>query len=506
MSMKTFILSIGLLFLISSAFAFEEHTCNHDDLDFVAEDIDVEEDMSSLSAGRVLASSEYPRMRIVANYDNLNSAPSSFKAYIQNELAPPVLDYLSAALPVKYPVSGKLKVSSSSSCDVKTPSDLKSGVDADLYVIFDSRSEDSTVVASSRHCSTASGTKRPIVAYTNFNRQMLQEAKGDILLHEKNMYLLIHEIMHTLGVSKNSFDSFLDANGKTRKGHMKTVSVGGVKSTVIDIPELTEKLRNFYGCPTIPGLVMEADGGSGTAISHVERKFFVYDVMASGGIFGRRVSEFTLALLEGSGWYAPNYNYAEPYFFGKGQGCNFLNQKCSSSKAYFTEFCTGSSRGCAPQGRSGGKCASDSKANSCKYIDPDTDYDCDNTDAEDNARIPDLEVYGRGAESKCFSGTLNTRKSSNGATSFCFKYTCVGEGSTVQVEVQMGDKKIVCDKAGQKTLDGYYGYINCPEPTSFCEGVGKRYCPRGCMGRGECVDYKCKCNEGFTGVDCGIKA
>jgi len=252
---------------------------------------------------------------------------------------------------------------------------------------------------------------------------------------------------------------------------------------------------------------MENDGGSGTALSHFERKFWVYETISSGGIFGRRVSEFSLGLLEGSGWYAPDYSYAEPYFFGKGQGCDFLNQKCSSSKAVFDEFCTGSNRGCAPTGRGGGKCSSDSKANGCKYIDPDNDYDCENPDGVDNARLASLEVYGRGADSKCFTGTLNSRKSSNGLTSFCFKYQCVGEGIDTQLQVVLGSETVVCDSAGQKTIDGYYGALNCPDPITFCSGAGKKYCPRNCMGRGTCgADFKCVCNEGFTGVDCGLKA
>jgi leishmanolysin len=435
----------------------------------------------------------------------LSNAPSSFAAYVTNELVPPVLSYLSAALRIKYPVVGPLKVTSSSGvCSKKVPSDLKAGVNADYYILVDHRSEDSSTVASSKACQTASGTKRPVTAYTNINRQMLKEAKGDILLHEKNMYLVIHEIMHTLGVSKNHYNAYLDVNGKTRKGHVKSMKVGGVTQSVIDIPELTEKLRNFYGCPTIPGLIMENDGGSGTALSHVERKYWVYDSMSSGGIFGRRVSEFSLGLLEGSGWYVPNYDYAEPYFFGQGQGCDFIDQKCSSSKAIFDEFCTGSSRGCAPQGRSGGKCASDSKANGCKYFDPDTDWDCENPDAVDNARLPDLEVYGRDQNSKCFTGSLNTRKSSNGATSFCFKYTCVGTGVDSQLEVQIGSNKLLCTEKGPRAIDGYYGTVDCPDPLTFCNTVGKQYCPRNCMGRGTCVDHKCHCNDGFTGIDCGL--
>jgi hypothetical protein len=215
------LLSFALLFLLTSTYAgiHDEYACNHDNEHYVTEDLDVNEDMSSLDAGRRLEEAQYPNMRILANYDPLDSAPSSFKAYIQNELVPPVLDYLSAALRVKYPVSGKLKVSSSSVCGEKTPSDLKSGVDADFYMIFDSRSEDSSTVATSKPCQTASGTKRPLVGYTNFNRQMLTEAKGNILIHEKNMYLVIHEIMHILAISQNHYDRFIDENGKIKRPH-----------------------------------------------------------------------------------------------------------------------------------------------------------------------------------------------------------------------------------------------------------------------------------------------
>jgi len=465
--------------------------------------------MSSLSAGRVLASHEYPNMRIYPYYDFLDSAPSSYKAYIQNEVAPAVIDFLQGALRLKYSVVGPLRLGNTVGdlCGEQVPSILRSGVNADFFIFFDSRVEDSTTVASSKYCYLATGTKRPVVATTNFNREMFKEARGDVLLHEKNMYLLIHEIMHTLGVSKNSFGDFLDSYGRTRRGHIKSVKIAGVTQTVIDIPELTQRLRTFYNCPSVPGLIMEDDGGSGSAASHLERKFFVYETMASGGIYGRRVTEFSLALLEGSGWYAPDYSYAEPYHFGKGQGCDFIFQKCSSSQALFEEFCTGSERGCASTGRSGGKCSSDTKANGCKYIEPDVDYDCENPDGEDNARLPELQVYGRGAGSKCFTGSLNNRMSNNGRTSFCFRYTCVGEGPNTQLQVQVGQEKIICTQKGQqRTVDGYYGGVDCPDPQEFCEGPGRRYCPRNCMNRGSCVNNKCVCREGFTGVDCGLKA
>ncbi len=41
---------------------------------------------------------------------------------------------------------------------------------------------------------------------------------------------------------------------------------------------------------------------------------------------GAFMSRITLAFLESTGWYTSvNYDYAEPYIWGKGKGCNFLD-------------------------------------------------------------------------------------------------------------------------------------------------------------------------------------
>lgn len=35
-------------------------------------------------------------------------------------------------------------------------------------------------------------------------------------------------------------------------------------------------------------------------------------------------SKFTLALFEDSGWYQVNYDFADPAYWGKDKGCDFL--------------------------------------------------------------------------------------------------------------------------------------------------------------------------------------
>jgi len=319
------------------------------------------------------------------------------------------------------------------------------------------------------------------------------------------MYVMLHEMMHNFGFSTYNYASFLDNNGRTRTGHIKSVSIAGTTRSVLDLPPLTERLRNFFGCSTLQGAVMENSGGSTTSSSHFERKFFVYETMSSGAILGGKLTEFSLALLEGSGWYIPNYDYAEHYFFGKGQGCSFFSGKCSSSSYNFDEFCKGNTRGCASSGRGGGYCNGDSIADGCRFYYPHDDYNCENEDAADFSRLPSLQVFGRESGSKCFSGTLNTRSSSS-ATSFCFKYNCVGSGSFTQLEVLIGSNKVTCTQEGTKTLSGFYGSINCPDPQTFCNTLGKAYCPKNCMGRGTCVDNKCQCYSGFKGTDCALRA
>jgi len=202
-SFKAFLLLLALLCIAPyHIHADDEFTCGHDLEDHNPGFADIEEDMSSLNEGRVLQSSDYPNIRIYVYYDFLSSAPSAYAAYIQNELVPPIMDYFQAALRVKYPVVGNLKLgtSVSSICEHSTPSILKStGVPADMFVYYDTEAVSGTQIARSKYCFLASGTKRPLVARTVINRNMMPVAGGNVLLHEKNMYVLMHEMIHNFG-------------------------------------------------------------------------------------------------------------------------------------------------------------------------------------------------------------------------------------------------------------------------------------------------------------------
>jgi hypothetical protein len=498
-----FLLIFALLSI--KAYSFEDHDeirCRHDEIEQNPEVLDIEED-TSIFQGRNLASAA--NMRMHAYSDPVSSTPSSYRSYVDNDLMPPIVSFFQGALKVRSPATSLIKTSSSSICGITTPSALKSGVSADYVHLVDTTSDSGGWVAESVHCSVASGTGRPLIGKTLLNRALLPAANGNVLTHEKNTYLMIHEMMHALGFSSSLYPKFIDQYGNKRTNHITSITINGKTSKVINVPSLTEKVRNHFGCSTLKGAVLENDGSAATAGSHFERKLFVYDAMTSGVIHGRKITQFNLGMLEASGWYDVDYSYAEPYPFGQGQGCTFVSGSCSSSSYNFEEFCKSSSKGCAVTGRGAGYCSSDSKADGCRYYKPSASYDCENTDAEDNARLPSAESYGRAAGSRCFSGTLSTSSSSS-STGFCFKYTCNGSGSSTTVSVQVGSKSVTCTKKGSVSVSGYKGVINCPDPLDFCSGHGKKYCPRNCMGRGSCINSKCVCNSGYKGIDCGLRA
>jgi len=269
------------------------------------------------------------------------------------------------------------------------------------------------------------------------------------------------------------------------------------------VSPLTSRVRSHFGCSSLAGAYMENSGSTATAGSHFERRHFGYEALTSGLTYKQRVSEFTLAMLEGSGWYTPDYDYAEPFHFGQGQGCNFLTGSCSSANSNFDELCSTTSRGCLPQGGGGGTCSSDVRSDGCKFVHANVDYDCHNPKAANYARLASAQSFGRTSNSQCFSGTLSTGTGAS-MSSFCFKYSCSGSGSGAVVKVNVGGSSVTCTRKGAVSVSGYKGTINCPDPLEFCQTVGKSYCPRNCMGRGSCINGKCSCYSGHSGIDCAL--
>ena len=73
------------------------------------------------------------------------------------------------------------------------------------------------------------------------------------------------------------------------------------------------------------------------------------------------ITEFDLAMLEGTGWYQPDYSMGESFTWGSGDGCGFYNGPCVTQGGVplYDEYCAPlTQRGCAYNARGKGFCGS----------------------------------------------------------------------------------------------------------------------------------------------------
>jgi len=256
---------------------------------------------------------------------------------------------------------------------------------------------------------------------------------------------------------------------------------------------------------------LENEGGSGSAGAHFERRIFFNEFMTASEMFDGKISEFTLALLEGTGWYVINYANADPFYVGKGQGCEYFYGKCVNNRGQpnFPEFCAGEgSRLCSNTNNGIAICSADSFSDNCPMPHAEYDYDCRNPQAREIAELlPELQVFGPNAGSKCFMGdVVNQGRRANQQSTYCLNYKCNGTGASTTLDIIVGKSVAKCTQKGKVTVPGFSGSMDCPDPLAFCSVVDEKSCPRGCTGRGKCVDGKCQCNQGFKGFDCAYTA
>ena len=175
-------------------------------------------------------------------------------------------------------------------------------------------------------------TYRPIVGVLTISTDTSFFTKDRVT--EYFSEVLLHELTHALGFLDSMFRYFPGG----REGTLTTVTLRGVQRTIVKTPKVVEVAKKYFNCPTIQGIELEDQGGEGSSLSHWEQRVLLGDYM--GAVIYQEemvVSEFTLALLEDSGWYKANYYTGGLMRFGKNKGCKFIENNCLDSY-YNTEF------------------------------------------------------------------------------------------------------------------------------------------------------------------------
>eukprot|EP00802_Teleaulax_amphioxeia_P007078 Tamp_07084.p1 GENE.Tamp_07084~~Tamp_07084.p1 ORF type:complete len:618 (+),score=81.29 Tamp_07084:601-2454(+) len=255
------------------------------------------------------------------------------------------------------------------------------------------------------------------------------------------------------------------------------------KRTAVKSPKVVEVARKHFACDTLDGVELEDDGGGGTAGSHWEKRQMMNEFMcgAPSG-FKNSKSAVTLALLEDSGWYLPDYSQADALTWGWRKGCSFATA-CSTFSS--TGWCNALGQYACTFDRSGlGNCTNlGSNMEGCPFRSPFQNTRCDEffgvyTPTQCGSTACTGEV--RGASSACFESTLfqegYTSASARGVG--CYEYECVDTGKKSSLGDELYHLKIkdpsgvwrTCTNAQTFTgITGYTGTLSCPDDwQAFC--------------------------------------
>ena len=173
----------------------------------------------------------------------------------------------------------------------------------------------------------------PILMHPDTNRPMaglMMVSTSPLFFNKKNVEeyfskIFIHELTHALGFLNDAFVYFPGGREQT----LLTKIVNNIQRTYIKTKKVIEVAKKYYGCNSIDGVEVEDQGTGGSAISHWESRILLGEYMTSVTYEDEMaISDFTLALLEDSGWFMPNYYSGGLLRFGKNKGCEFLTSQC----------------------------------------------------------------------------------------------------------------------------------------------------------------------------------
>ena len=361
-------------------------------------------------------------------------------------------------------------------------------------------------------------TKRPIVGVIYLNPDInLNKPNVDIYLKS----ILLHELTHILGFHYDLFQYFPGGLEKTIKTEKEKRTNKNKKFIITS--KVVDFAKKYFNCDEIDGV--ELENQHNLTWSHWEARILLGEYMTSSPYTPEQViSEFTLSLLEDSGWYKVNYYTGGLMRFGKNKGCEFLNKDCideqlkSNFKYEFCDFKDVDQPSCTSGRQSRAHCkielnvpipkeasaykrfgnlfgrtnadicpVNDLEINeekqiyfvgNCKY--GNGKYGTHNNFGDKDLTNEDfVEILGEkyGSNSFCVLSSVLPEDKKNIFTSIhedtiralCYPMYC----SSKSLSIQVHDQYVVCPREGGKVkITGKYsGYILCPDYNLICTGT-----------------------------------
>ena len=202
---------------------------------------------------------------------------------------------------------------------------------------------------------------RPMVGYVILGYHYIKYLETDFEQKKELISsILLHEFIHVLGfIEENGFNKFPNKEEIFGTKRVERIEGNIIEKKIVKSDTILNFAKIYFNCSTIDSIEFESlENEEGIANSHWEGRILLGDIMTSKIYFQEQViSEFTLLLLEESGWYETNKYTGGLMRFGKSQGCNFLNHDCiniDGDKAislFPNDFCSSQSQSSCSSGR-----------------------------------------------------------------------------------------------------------------------------------------------------------
>lgn len=302
-------------------------------------------------------------------------------------------------------------------------------------------------------------------------------------------------------------------------------------ATLVKSPKVAEVARAHFGCASLQGAFLEDEGTGGSSGAHWEARTYQGELMLPSSPYAGRTDKLprlalTMALLEDSGWYVPNWSEVPPLDFGKGAGCGFVRSRADTFVAANPRqpwFCRSNATlnvctfdheaiaecfkaGAAPAGQPTNflngvpvAYAVRSAAN-CRAPGPGT-------------TLPALAGQTQAAASLCFeiaAPPVDASGTKFVAGAGCWEAACAGGRLSLVFRFPDGEAvRQPCPEATTLDLAALMprrfqsGAVECPRSAALACASLPGACGACETGSGTCGEGRCRCALTHTGPDCG---
>lgn len=353
---------------------------------------------------------------------------------------------------------------------------------------------------------------RAIVGSFELNLNAITPSKANMINH---FGTFVHEFYHILVFNDELFSKFINNVGTPigRSNLVADITLSGKSRVGYKGTKVLSWARTYLNDPNLANVVMENDGGSGSAGSHWEHMYWPTEFMSPVDTTPSLHSPLSLNMAEDSGWFVVDFNLAEELTYGKNAGAGYQSGTCPTAQGFCVAAdATAGKISCPPDRRYKAKCYTDPTYSEGCYFLFATAF-CNIDDAASNGNNVDAAFENLGADSKCvMTKKLGTETDYQAA---CSKASCATgdlvftfkSGASCTCTNGNPNSEVTCTGAGTNAK------IKCPPANEFAElcnrlSDGKK-CPNDCNGNGLCLgDFsngnsrRCFCMYGYTGPGC----